>query len=61
MMQLIVTFRNFAKARKKDEIAVFKQYVMKRFGKVKAKIHLFLTLLLNGVCVEARNGESNAK
>ena len=58
-MKITASFRNFAKAPKKDKVTAFKHHAMKARGNVKAKIHLFLTLLLKSLCGN-RSGRRNA-
>ena len=60
MMKGIFFFRNFAKAPKNDKVTVFQHHAMTMRGKVKAKLHLFLTSLLKRVC-GTRSGVRNAR
>jgi len=60
-MKGIFSFRNFAKASKKEKVTVFKHYAMAARGKVKAKLHLFLTSLLKRVRGTRRGGRNARK
>jgi hypothetical protein len=60
-MKGIFSFRNFAKAPKKDKVTVFKHHAMTARGKVKAKFHLSLTSLLKRVRGTRRGGRNARK
>jgi hypothetical protein len=60
-MKGIFSFRKFAKAPKKYKLTVFKHHVMTARGKVKAKLHIFLTLLTKRVCRTRRGGRNARK
>jgi hypothetical protein len=57
----ILSFRNFAKTPKKYKVTVFKHHAMTVRGKVKAKLHLFLTSLLKRVRGTRRGGRTARK